>query len=73
MRSVKVISWINKQPIIVPQKPEKSRRTTEDAVGKNRKRRQEAEEDHEMIKKLAADGSAVRDESSFQLHLRRKL
>ena len=73
MRSVKIISWINKQPIIDPQKSKKSRRTTEAAVGKKRKRRQEAEEDREMIKKLAAEGSAVRDESSFQLHLRRKL
>ena len=58
----KKVNWTNKQPIIVTQKPEKSRRTTETAVGKKRKRRKEAEEDREMIKKLAAEGSAVRNE-----------
>ena len=56
MRSVKIISWINKQPLIDPQKSEKSRRTTEAAVGKKRKRRQEAEEDREIMKKAGRRG-----------------
>lgn len=37
-------------------------RTAETAVGKKRTRKKEAEEDREMIKKLATDGSAVRNE-----------
>ena len=49
----KKVNWTNKQPIIVTQKPEKSRRTTETAVGKKMR--------------------SVLFESSFQLHLRRKL
>ena len=39
----KKVNWTHKQPIIVTQKPEKSRRTTETAVGKKRKRTKEAE------------------------------
>ena len=58
----KKVNWTNKQPIIVTQKTEKSSRTTETAVGKKRKRRKEAEEDREMIKKLAIEGSTVRNE-----------
>lgn len=58
----KKINWTNKQPIIVTPKPEKSRRTTETSVGKKRKRRKEAEEDREMTKKLATEGSAVRND-----------
>ena len=57
------VSWTNKQLTIVTQKPEKSRRTTETAIGKKRKKSKEAEE--EMIKKLATEGSAVRNESSL--------
>ena len=37
----KKVNWTNKQPIIVTQKLEKSRGTTETAVGKKRKRRKE--------------------------------
>ena len=59
----KKVNWTNKQPLIVTQKPEKSTRTTETAVGKKRKKRKEAEEDREMIKELATEGSAVRNET----------
>lgn len=55
----KKINWTNKQPIIVTPKPEKSRRTTDTSVGKKRKRRKE---DREMTKKLATEGSAVRND-----------
>lgn len=56
----KKVNWTNKQPIIVTQKPRTS--SSETAVGKKRKRRKEAEEDREMIKKLVTEGTAVRNE-----------
>ena len=57
------VNWTNKQPIIVTQKSGKSRRTSnETSVGKKRKRRKETEEDREMIKKMATEGSTVRNE-----------
>ena len=56
----KKVKWTNKQLSFVTQKPVKSTRTS---VGKKRKSRKEAEQNREMIKKLATEQSKVRNES----------
>ena len=55
----KKVKWTNKQPSFVTQKPVKSTRTS---VGKKRKSRKEAEQNREMIKKLATEQNKVRNE-----------